>query len=364
MGKVQGSCIVRVDSGRWIGVGHVSRCLTLAEALRQRGMTVGFVCREYVGAALGSIEAAEFALYRLHSAGEDAASAGYVGWLGESWQQDAARTVQVIRDSVGMVDWLVVDHYGIDEKWETAVRPVARRIFVIDDLADRYHNCDLLLDQNLHEKEVPYRGLVPPFTRVLLGPRYALLRDEFRQARARVSMRTGVVRRMVVFFGGSDPTNETEKAIAAIGRLNPTGIEVHVIVGASNPMKGRIASLCADLPYVRFHFQVADMARFLSEADLALGAAGVSSWERLALGLPALVVAVADNQVEIMRQLDILDVAVALGVSSAVTVEGLSQALAELLSAPGTISAMSEKALGLVDSEGVSRVVDWLETME
>jgi len=351
---------IRADASVTIGTGHVMRCLALAKAARLHGMTVHFVCREHNGAALDLIEAAGFALHRLPITGEAPLPAGYEGWLGETWQQDAARTARVIRDEVGEADWLVVDHYGIDERWEKALRPVAHRIFVIDDLADRRHDCDLLLDQNLRSENAPYQGLAPPSATVLIGPSYALLRDEFRQSRARASVRTGVVKQVVVFFGGSDPTNETEKAIEAIRRLNPAGIEVDVIVGASNPMKERIAALCADLPYMRFHCQVDDMAHFLVDADLALGAAGVSSWERLALGVPALVAAVADNQIENMRQLDELGVAVGLGVSRNVTVEGLAQAIGNLLSSPRIVSAMSEKALGLVDGEGVSRVVDRL----
>lgn len=354
---------IRADASVTIGTGHVMRCLALAKAARLRGMTVHFVCCEHNGAALDLIEAAGFVLHRLPITGEEPLPAGYEGWLGETWQQDAARTARVIRDEVGEVDWLVVDHYGIDERWERVMRLVAHRIFVIDDLADRRHDCDLLLDQNLRSEEAPYRGLVPPSATVLMGPHYALLREEFPQARSRVSVRTGVVKRVVVFFGGSDPTNETEKAIEAIRRLNPAVIEVDVIVGASNPMKEEIAALCADLPYMHFHCQVDDMAHFLVEADLALGAAGVSSWERLALGVPALVVAVADNQIENMRQLDGLGVAVGLGVSRNVTVERLSLAIGNLLSSPRIVSAMSEKALGLVDGEGVRRVLRQMEAI-
>jgi len=354
---------IRADSSVTIGTGHIMRCLALAKAVRLQGMTVHFVCREHSGAALDLIEVAGFALHRLPILGKEPLPAGYEGWLGETWQQDAARTARVIRDGVGETDWLVVDHYGIDERWERAMRSVAHRIFVIDDMVDRRHDCDLLLNQNLPSEKTSYQGLVPPYATVLLGPNYALLRDEFRQARTQVSVRTGVVRRVVVFFGGSDPTNETEKAIEALRRLNPPGIEVDVIVGASNPMKERIAALCADLPYMHFHCQVDDMARILAEADLALGAAGVASWERLALGVPSLVTAVADNQIENMRQLDGLGVAVGLGVSRDVTEERLSLAIGNLLSSPAIVSAMSEKALGLVDGEGASRVVDRLVEM-
>ncbi len=357
------SVFIRTDASVAIGTGHVTRCLTLAEALRARGATVRFVCREHTGAAFGLIEAAGFALHKLPVTEGKPLPAGYEGWLGEAWQQDAAKTTGIIRNEAGVADWLVADHYGIDFQWESALRPVTHRIMVIDDLADRRHDCDLLLDQNLRSEKTSYRDLVPSTGTVLLGPTYALLREEFRQARMRVSVRKGAVRKIVVFFGGSDPTNETEKSVEALRRLNPKGVEVDVIVGASNPLKGRIASLCEDLPYMRFHCQVSDMARFLAEADLALGAAGVSSWERLALGVPALVIAVADNQLENMRQLDKQGVAVGLGSSQDVTVEALSRAIGELLAAPRLLSSMSGKALGLVDGEGAHRVLTQMECM-
>ena len=357
-----GNCVIRVDSGQWIGVGHVSRCLTLAEALRWRGMAVHFVCRKHPGAALDWIEDAGFMMHRLPVLSAESVPASYEGWLGDDWRRDAMQTAQIIRDSVGVADWLVVDHYGISEKWESVIRQVAHRIFVIDDLADRKHDCDLLLDQNLREGN-PYRGLLPPTTKVLIGPRYALLRDEFRQARASVATRSGEIRRIVVFFGGSDPTDETTKAVEALRILNLPNIEVDVIVGKSNLKKDKVAELCAALPYMHFHCQVTDMANFLAQADLALGAAGVSSWERLALGVSALVVAVADNQMENMRQLEKQDVALGLGTSSQVSVRDMVQAIGKMLASPDTVRAMSEKAFELVDGEGARRVVQRMEVV-
>lgn len=354
-----GTCVIRADSGHAIGVGHVSRCLTLAHALRSRAVAVRFVCRAHHGAALDWIEVSGFPAHRLPVANDAPEPAGYAEWLGEDWRRDAERTAGIIRDTVGTADWLVVDHYGIGEAWEKTLRGAARRIFVIDDLADRRHDCDLLLDQNLVEGN-PYGTLVPASAKLLLGPRYALLREEFGRERRRVAARTGEVRRVLVFFGGSDPTDETSKALKAFRLLNPRGIEVDVIVGDSNPRKEAVAALCGELPYVRFHCQVSDMASRLARADLALGAAGVSSWERLALGVPALVVAVADNQLENMRQLDHAGVAIGLGAAAQVDVAALGGALVRALANPARLREMSAKALSLVDARGADRVADEL----
>jgi UDP-2,4-diacetamido-2,4,6-trideoxy-beta-L-altropyranose hydrolase len=359
-GNVDVNCVIRVDSAVWMGIGHVSRCLTLAEELRRNGVEVLFVCREHTGAALGWIESFDFPLRRLPVSGQRSVPASYADWLGEDWRLDSGRTEEIIRQYSASVDWLIVDHYGIDQKWEEAMRNVARRIFVIDDLADRRHDCDLLLDHNIHDGE-PYRDLVPQSAKVLSGPEYALLREEFREARAHVEVRSGLVRRIVLFFGGSDPTGETVKALFALQQLDIADIEVDVIVGEGNPRKDEVAQICSSLDHVQFHCQVPGMARFLAHADLALGAAGVSSWERLALGVPTLVVAVADNQVENMQHLDRLGVAIGMGASSEVSAASMVRAITAVLAAPERLHIMSKKALELVDGKGVLRVTERLK---
>ena len=351
----------RVDASLTIGSGHVMRCLTLASALRKRNVEVSFVSRKHEGHYCDLVEERSFVVSRLPPS--MAGTPAHAAWLGASWEEDAEQTRIAIETAGAKPDWLVIDHYSIDHRWERTLRTSVARIMAIDDLADRVHDCDLLLDQNLHEGN-PYRKLVLPTTEVLMGPRYALLPDEFRQARAHVATRMGPVRRMVLFFGGSDSTGETIKALAALRRLNLTDIEVDVIVGKANRRKDEVADLCRSLPYARLHCQVANMANILAHADLALGAAGVSSWERLALGVPALVVAVADNQVENMRQLDKLGVAVGLGISPQVSVVGMAQAIDKILSAPAVLKTMSHRALGVVDVKGVDRVAERLTTTE
>ncbi len=350
------SCVIRVDSSRYIGVGHVARCLTLADALRRQGTEVHFVSREHLGSASRLIEEAGFPLHRLPPGTEREAPASHRQWLGVPWAEDARLTAAFIDQNIGVADWLVVDHYAIDAMWESSLRPYTRRIMAIDDLADHPHDCDLLLDQNLRD-ENPYGVLLPVHAVTLLGPTYALLRDEFREAHQSRRARSGEVNRLVVFFGGSDPSNETAKAVQALLSLGKP-IEADVIVGLINPVKDQIEALCRESPHLHFHCQVSDMARFLLQSDLALGAAGVSSWERLATGLPALVVAVAENQMENMRQLDRHGLAIALGVSADVSVAGMAQAVENMLTSPERIKAMSEKALGMVDGKGVFRVVE------
>lgn len=355
------NCVIRVDSGRYIGVGHVARCLTLADALRRQGADVHFVSREHLGSASRLIEEAGFPLHRLPPGTERAAPASHRQWLGVPWAEDAGLTAACIAANIGVADWLVVDHYAIDVQWENALRPYARRIMVIDDLADRPHDCDLLLDQGMRD-ENPYSDLLPAHAATLLGPTYALLRDEFREAHPGCRVRHGEINRLVVFFGGSDPTNETAKAVEALLSLGKP-IEADVIVGLINPMKDQIEALCRESPHLHFHCQVPNMARFLQEADLALGAAGISSWERLATGLPALVVAVADNQEENMMQLDRREMAIGLGLSGEVDALDITRSVEKLQKNPERIRVMSENGLNVVDAQGALRVVETMGTL-
>jgi spore coat polysaccharide biosynthesis predicted glycosyltransferase SpsG/RimJ/RimL family protein N-acetyltransferase len=228
----------------------------------------------------------------------------------------------------------------------------------IDDLAGRIHDCDLLLDQNLCENfDTRYEGLTPAHCRKLLGPRYALLRPEFEQERQRLRGRNGSVRRILIFFGGSDSTNETAKALEAMRLLNRPEIAVDVVVGGGNPHKDRVKVLCGALPNARFYCQVANMAELMANADLAIGAGGSTTWERFCLELPSLVVAVAPNQEPVAEKAAAEGRLLYLGKSDEVTAESISQAVGTLLQAHGWLNFLAKSSSELVDGRGVERVV-------
>ena len=283
--------VFRVDSSLDIGTGHVMRCLTLGERLKESGIAVTFICRDLPGNLSGYIESRGFAVQRLPAPSTLTAAGlsthNYGAWLGVHWQDDAAQTAELLAQS-GAVDWLVVDHYALDAGWERRLRPLVQKIMAIDDLANRTHDCDLVLDQNFYlDLEDRYDRLVPTQCVKLLGPRYALLRPEFRQARKNLRERDGQVKRILVFFGGSDAGNETAKALEAIRLLNRPEIAVDVVVGGINPHRRQIEELCAGWPATTCHCQVNNMAELMAGADLAIGAGGTTTWERCCLGLPS-----------------------------------------------------------------------------
>ena len=352
--------VFRTDASTQIGSGHVMRCLTLAEGLRDKGVEVRFVCRELPGNLNAMIAAKGFALWRLPASGEPAAGLDWnrhANWLVVDWRQDVDETLACLHALDGPADWLVVDHYALDRRWEVRMRPVAGNIMVIDDLADREHDADLLLDQNLYaQMETRYQGYVPAKCRQLLGPGYALLRSEFAAARRGLRQRRGELANLLIFYGGGDPTDETSKALTAIKHAQLPDFQVDVVVGAANPNKDKVAERCRLLG-ARFHCQTSDMAELMNTADLMLCAGGTTTWERCALGVPALVTATALNQEEVAVNSARNGLAFYLGKPRDVTAQLIAKALAVLAALPETLQLYAEKARAAVDGRGVQRVV-------
>ena len=345
--------IFRVDASVEMGMGHLMRCLCLANALAEHGTGALFLTRSHAAALATLIEANGHAVRQLPDPERvDAATP----WLPTSWQHDAEQTLDAIRQA-GPADWLVVDHYGLDARWERLQRALAPRILAIDDVADRPHDCDLLLDQNLvAAMETRYAKLLAVTCTPLLGPHYALLRPQFAEARRQLGPRGGEVRRILICYGGSDPTNETAKALTAVKRLAQGDLAIDVVIGASNPHLDGITVLCQALPRVELHRGADKMAELMARADLAIGAGGVMSWERCCLGLPTLAVDIAANQVGALTALAAAGALAYLGSASSLDAERMAAELAALVQDRPRMRAMGEAALALVDGEGAGRV--------
>lgn len=324
------------------------RCATLAGELVARGAEVWFVSRVLPGDYCDWLERMGFRVRRLTGDVPDI-------------DRDAHQT-RVAVDGIGDLDWFVVDHYALDAGWESRMRVVASRILVIDDLADRPHDADILLDQNLHRDFVTrYDNLIPTHAQRLLGPRYALLRPEFQAARAKRQNRNGTVRRLLIFFGGTDPTGETAKALLAVKAAHSSSIDLDVIVGPANPNLDNIRKLCTDLPRAHVHYNPGNIAELMSNADLAVGAAGATSWERCCLGLPSIVIALAMNQESVAKALADNGLAIYLGTSETATVDVVAATIAELMGKPERIQAMGRACAGVADGKGLQRVTRALD---
>ncbi|MEW5994995.1 MAG: UDP-2,4-diacetamido-2,4,6-trideoxy-beta-L-altropyranose hydrolase [Candidatus Zixiibacteriota bacterium] len=338
---------IRVDASCRIGTGHVMRCLTLAEMLRANGAAVSFICREHPGHLCDLIEQKGHYCHRLPCAkpGIDTANDEYSTWLAVSVEEDTRQTQAFLQRQQCDMAWLIVDHYVLDERWEKAMRPYAEHIMVIDDLADRRHDCDLLLDQNLYEDlHTRYDGLLPENCQKLLGPQYALLRREFVTAREKMPQRNGTVNCILVFFGGADATNETIKALEAIRLLGRPDIAVDVVVGSSNLHKGQIETAARNMPNVTLHHQAENMAELMVRADLAIGGGGTTTWERCYLGLPTITIIVAENQRETIEAVAARGAVWNMGWYADVFVDTVGRHLKYVLDSPEAVRATGQAA--------------------
>ena len=294
----------RADASIDIGTGHVMRCVTLAEALRSRGHECLFIGRDHPGNLEALIRQKGFEVHLLAPGRSDAlipeqeSVPAHSDWLGVPWHFDADQTRNIVGGR--QVDWVVVDHYALDARWEQEVSQVGAKVMVIDDLADRNHHCRLLLDQNLGRQPEDYDGLTKPDCIRLCGPRYALLRPEFAAMR-KLSLerrRSPEVRRILITLGGVDRENVTGEVLRVLSRSRlPPETELDIVMGASAPGLDSVRVQASKLPFrATVSVNVSDMAERMCLADLCIGAAGGTSWERCCLGLPTVLLVLAENQ--------------------------------------------------------------------
>jgi UDP-2,4-diacetamido-2,4,6-trideoxy-beta-L-altropyranose hydrolase len=344
----------RTDASLQIGTGHVMRCLTLAEELKEKGAEVFFICRQFPGNLSEVIQQKGYQVFLLPIENE---LSERESWLGASWQQDAEETQRVLLKHSNL-DWLVVDHYAIDERWEKQQQDVVNKILVIDDLADRVHSCDVLLDQNYYENmEARYLEKVSDKCLQLLGPGYSLLRKEFREARQNMRDRDACVNKIFVFFGGVDLHNMTGKVLESIVGLNLSDVLVDVVIGSTNPHRESIEALCSKEKNLALHIQVSNMAQMMADADLCVGSGGTVTWERCCLGLPTIAWSVAGNQTQLLKDSAKAGM-VYVSDTDDPTVDEISCHLQSLLQNSLLRTHMSLKGLEKIDGRGAVRVVN------
>lgn len=341
--------LIRADASPTIGSGHIARCLTLARVLRKQGAHVVFACRLLPGHRLQALATEGFEALAMPDRypGEDPQQ-GVESLL--PWQADIAALALAL-EGLPDFDWIVVDHYGLDHHWQTAARRFAPRIMAVDDLATRTYSADLLLNQNLSGSQTAYAGLLPERCQTLLGPRYALLRDEFQCAVIEIKPR---VLRVLVNFGGFDAAMQTHHAMLALMDFHE--VEVDFVAGADNPAWTRMQEMAASHPNWRLHSFVSDLHHLMQEADLCIGAGGGTSWERAALGLPTICIAVSNNQQANSEVLAASGAHLYLGPRATVSVEQLRQAIGLVVDNQGLRISLAERSRQYVDGLGAQRV--------
>lgn len=357
----------RADASLDIGIGHVMRCLTLAEAIRARGANCYFICREHPGHLLDHIRKRGFAVSGLPSCKPDehpldetgGSQPAHAHWLGCDWQTDARQTGEILANL--KPGWLVVDHYALDSRWENALRAHYGKLLVIDDLADREHACDLLLDQNLGREGADYANLVPGHCTVLASPRFALLRPEFAVLREYSLRRreSPALKDLLITMGGVDQPNATGQVLDALKTCPlPTDCKITVVMGGKAPWLEQVRETAAAmLRPTEVRVDIGDMAQVMADTDLAIGAAGSTSWERCCLGLPTLLVVLADNQKSAAFHMSHTSISHTLLLD-----ETLKPRLQEYISQAddqaGWLVAMSNKSAAVTDGNGSELVIN------
>ncbi|MDH5525732.1 MAG: UDP-2,4-diacetamido-2,4,6-trideoxy-beta-L-altropyranose hydrolase [Nitrospirota bacterium] len=354
--------VFRTDAALMIGTGHVMRCLALADRLREEGHQVHFIFREHPGNLCDWVERERsYPVSRLPGIDgfqEEARQEGHAHWLGASVAMDAEQTVGAIREMAVRPDWLIVDHYAIDANWERVLRPHVERIMVIDDLADRHHDCDLLLDQTFGRLPGDYQALAPS-AHTMTGSAYALLRPEFNQVRttslARRRSRKGVAR-ILVGMGALDPDNVTKTVLEAIA-LSGFQWTVDVILAHGAPHLEVVRHWCEESSLdVAVHVSPGNIPELMAHADIGIGAAGTTSWERCCMGLPSMTLVIAENQMLVAGIMERAGAAVNLGNFRSVDPEHIATSLRNLAEDPERLTRMSLEAARMCDGLGTGRV--------
>ena len=349
---------IRVDSGIDIGAGHAMRCLSLAQALKKMNFELCFISKKTKGDISRLFVNKGFTVYYIQNSYSKSKK-------NEIIKNDANQTAKIIIKHKAKLSWLIVDHYDLDFKWEKSLRKYVNKIIVIDDLT-RKHDSDLLLDQNYNENlKTRYNKLVPRKCIKLLGPKYALLRNEFSNLRKNNVKPRKNFESVLISFGGSDPTNETEKVLSAIKILktkNQFQKEVNVVITNSNKNKNKIKQLCNSIPNTKFYQNVYNIGKLMCKADLAVGAGGSSTWERFCLGLPTIVSIVADHQQETTEALAKKECLINVGLAKNLSVKKYVEIFENL--DIKKLQTISKNSLKVVDGNGSVRVAKKIRLLQ
>ena len=361
--------LIRVDASLRIGSGHLMRCRNLARGLRNRGANVFFICRRHSDAIHASILDGEFTFLELPSFNSDYCHdqkpIDYEGWLGCSELNDANHTCDAITTAgISHVDAFVIDHYAIGIAWETCIGkklPYAT-ILVLDDLANRPHFANWLIDASRPKSDafIDYKNLLSDNCQLMTGAFFALLSLDYAFMSPVVNARDRL-RRILVFFGGVDQSNYTESALSALNIPQFKDLDIDVVLASSAPHLSSVKHVVCSMPNARLHVSLASLSGLIVKADLAIGAAGTTSWERACLGLPTIVIPVAKNQEDGASELNRIGAAICLyerGKSA--LVHGIRSTLIELIKSQTRLTDMSKASIRLGDGRGVNRAVTCL----
>lgn len=363
--------LFRCDASIQIGTGHVMRCLTLADELARQGDKCHFICREHKGNLIDLITQKGYKVYKLEAGSlnnsnkdEVESTLFHSEWLGTSQAEDAKQSIDIINDI--KPEWLIIDHYALNDYWEQQLRPHCDGILVIDDLADRKHDCEILLDQTFGRDKQDYQHLVPNHCKVLCGTKYALLRPEFSKWRqySLERRKNNTLEHILVNLGGVDKDNLTSKILDTLKQAPLSdSCKITVVMGSTSPWIDVVKKKAEQLPWpVEVETGVSNMAELMANSDLAIGAAGSTSWERCCLGLPTIMLVIANNQMNIANNLESIN-AVKVVLNNHNLAQMINKYLYELIQSPKKLEAMSQSSADVLDGCGTFKVIEKMKSL-
>lgn len=336
--------VIRADASATMGTGHLMRCLAVAQEWRARGGTVTLVTVCAMDALLDRFAVEGVEIIR----------------LGKTYPDDADWAImrRVLHEYADA--WVILDGYHFDARYQQDVLSTRHRLAVVDDNAHLpEYFANVILNQNIHASELADRYGPSPV--LLLGPRYALLRREFSGHDPAARDHPGVASRVLVSFGGSDPGNVTQKVLAALADVKVPGLEVVVLLGAAN---ARAEAVRAAVHRARFSVHVErdsrNVAEWMAWAHIAVAAAGSTTWELAYMGVPSILITVAENQRYLARRASAAGIAQWAGEGHELTPEDLAQAIRTLCEDQTRRIEMSRRSRDLIDGRGAARFLDVL----
>jgi len=343
--------VIRADASTEIGTGHIMRCLTLANLLRSYGCKIIFICQELSGDLCDFLEEKEFQVCRIAIDSQKNESL---------LQLELSQVVNIINQSKLTIDWLIVDHYKLDIKWESKIRPFVNKIMVIDDLANRVHDCDLLLDQNPYNNyQHRYQDLVSNSCLQLLGLDYLMLRSEFTSKSNLHKKQTAIAQNILITMGGTDSRNITCWLIEALEYV-PISLSIRIVVGAGCPHTNKIklAASKANLHEISVEQSVTNISELMLWSDLAICAGGFTTYELAFMGVPTIVISASATQLEAAIALHQLGITKFIGEFGNIPMSSIVSELSDMIFKSEKRVELSYIGKAKIDGYGVNRVVE------
>ena len=340
--------LIRADASTEIGMGHVMRCLALAQCWQEQGGTVIFIMSNSTPALEVRLKSEKIEIVHL---------------LAESGSVKDAQETAIFAEKLN-VDWVVIDGYQFQEDYQKTFQNYHLKTLFIDDYGNsKYYCSDIVLNQNINADESLYQNR-EIYTKLLLGSSYTLLRKEFRKLTIQTKTISLIGTKILVTLGGGDPDNVTLKVIQALSDIKVNDLEVLVVIGASNPYYDQLNLFVKSLNFsIKLVQNVTDMPQLMAWADIAIAAGGSTNWELAFMGLPSVIIVIADNQQKIAEKLHDQEIIINLGWHQQVIPEQIRLTVQALIGDRARREIMSQKGQQLIDGKGAMRVVSEMVNM-